>query len=87
MTVGTMIDLMIKDHCTFNAAVRFIKRGTEVYEADDLKENLDKYLDDWGIWDEDDANDYYKMANGGKLVGDWSKVEMNGKIYYIAYVL
>jgi hypothetical protein len=87
MTVGTMIDVMIKDYCTFDEAVRYIKRGAEVYEAEDLKENLDEYLNDWGIWDEDDMNDYHQMANGGKLVDDWRRVEMNGNLYYIAYAL
>ncbi len=92
MTVGTMIDILMEDGCTLNEAVRQIRIGVEIFEADELKEHLNEYLNEWGVEDAADDEDhdgepYRQMVNGGKVVDDWSRIEMNGKLYYIAYVL
>ena len=84
MDKQTKIEIMKLDGCTEREAERHIERGSVVF--DDLAENLDWYLDEWGI-DGDEAAPYHEMVAGGKVLDDWGKVQLNGKAYYIMYVL
>ena len=85
MTREREIEILMKDSCTRKEAERFLDRYTEIFKASDFENNLESYLDDWGI-DEDDREDYRRMVSDGDAVTDWSIVELDGEKYYISYV-
>ena len=63
-----------------------MKNGSIVYT--DFAENLESYLDEWNIdEDEDEREEYRKMVIEKIPAIDWEIVEDNGKTYYIIYVL
>ena len=74
-------------------AKRFLDMGTIVYEADELEEHIEDYCSEWYVcgygYDEEDVVEMTEktkaMVNGGELLPDWSKVEYDGKTYYIEY--
>lgn len=54
---------------------------------------IHSYMDEWkeSCCDEEDhkrmVNDYKKMIETGNPVTDWGVVKLDGKTYYIQYVL
>lgn len=59
-----------------------------IYE--DLKENLEKYCEEWAYLDEEDdryTDAIRKMVNTGIPAEDWGIAKLNNKIYYIQYIL
>ena len=84
MTREKQIGLLVKDGATRSEAEKHLKAGAIIYE--DLEENLERYLDEWGT-EEEDREEYRKMIAKHIPVADWGIVEDNEKIYYIMYVL
>lgn len=78
------IEILMQDGCTRAEAEKHLKNGTVVF--DDFEENLESYLDEWDI-EEEDRDKYRKMVAYKIPVADWGVVEQDGKIYYIMYVL
>lgn len=74
------IEILIADGCTGAEAKRHLLNGTVVY--DDFEENLEAYIDDV-----ENPEDYRKMVRTKIPMQDWGIVEMQGKTYYIMYVL
>lgn len=84
MTREREIEILMQDGCTRAEAEKHLKDGTIIFE--DFEENLESYLDEWDI-DEEDRNTYRKMVTDKIPVTDWGIVEQDGKTYYIMYVL
>lgn len=61
-----------------------MKDGAMIIE--DLAENLESYLDEWDI-EEEDREAYRNMIENKIPVADWGIVEDGGKTFYIMYVL
>lgn len=91
MTRERQIEILMMDRCTKPEAEKFLKRGTTIFE--DLEENFDNYMDEWksSCIDEEEytqmVNNFKKMIETGEAVTDWSVVKLEGKNYYIMYVL
>lgn len=84
MTRKREIELLMKDNCTKSEAEKHLKDGSIVFT--DLAENLESYLDEWEIEDED-REGYRKMITEHIPVAGWGVVTDNEKTYYIMYVL
>ena len=84
MTREKEIEILMSDRCTRAEAEKHLKNGTIIFE--DFEENLESYLDEWDI-EEEDRDEYRKMVKEKIPVKDWGVVEEDGKIYYIMYVL
>lgn len=84
MTREREIAILMKDNCTKSEAEKHLKNGSIVFT--DLAKNLEDYLDEWDI-EEEDREEYRKMVTDKIPVRDWGVVEDNGKTYYIMYVL
>ena len=84
MTREREIELLILDRCTKSEAEKPLKNGATIFE--DLEENIESYLDEWNI-EEEDKDEYRKMVTDKIPTRDWGVVEDNGKTYYIMYVL
>lgn len=78
------IEILMDDRCTRREAEKLLKAGTTIFE--DFEENLEAYLDEWNI-EEEDKEPYRKMVTNKIPVADWGIVEQDGKTYYIMYVL
>lgn len=88
MTLGLQVDILMEDYCTFDEAVKHIKNGVWIYKAEDFENNLDDYLDDWGIESTDEeADKYCEMIKTGRPLDCWGVVDHDGKRYYIEYNL
>ena len=91
MTRAKEIEILMEDRCTKLEAERHLKNGTTVY--DDFEENFDLYMEEWkeSCCDEEEfqkmVSDYKKMIETGNPVTDWGVVELDGKTYYIQYML
>lgn len=59
MTREREIEILMKDNCTKSEAEKHLKNGSIVFT--DLAENLEGYLDEWDI-EEDDREEYRKMV-------------------------
>lgn len=84
MTREKEIELLMKDGDTRSEAEKHLKDGAMIIE--DLAENLESYLDEWDI-DEEDREAYRNMVENRIPVADWGIVEDGGKTFYIMYVL
>lgn len=84
MTREREIEILMDDRCTIREAEKLLKAGTTIFE--DFEENLEAYLDEWNI-EEEDREAYRKMVTDKIPVADWGIVERDGKTYYIMYVL
>lgn len=82
----TDIEILMADNCTRQEAERHLKNGTIIYDGEDLKKNLESYLNDWPI-EEEYKEDYRRMVNEKIPVGDWGIVERGGETWYIEYAL
>lgn len=82
-------DVYILEYCGFSRdeAITALERGTTVYDAVELENNLENYLQEWQFEDED-ANEICEMISShGKTWADgWSAVSVNHKYYYICEV-
>ena len=78
------VDILMLDRCTRAEAEKHLKNGTVIFE--DFEENLESYLDEWDI-EEEDREAYRKMVVDKIPVADWGIVEQDGKTYYIDYAL
>ena len=80
------IEILMADGCTKKGAENYLKNGASIYE--DLEERLDFYLNEWGtLCDDNFLEGIRKMVETKKPFTDWGVVEMDGKTYYIEYVL
>ena len=78
------IEILMQDGCTRAEAEKHLKNGTTIFE--DFEENFDKYMEEWSF-DEEEKAEYRKMVAEKKPVADWGVVKLEGKTYYIQYVL
>ena len=78
------VELLMKDGDTRSEAEKHLKDGAMIIE--DLEENLESYLDEWGV-EEEDREAYRNMIKKKIPVADWGIVEDGGKTFYIMYVL
>lgn len=81
---STDIEIIMADGSTRKEAERHLANGSIV--IDDFEENIDKYMHDWNI-DDDERQLYVNMIATKKPIRDWGIVTHNGKTYYIMYVL
>ena len=84
MTREREIEILMEDKCTRKEAEKHLKNGTIIFE--DFEENLESYLDEWDI-EEEDREAYRKMVTDKIPTTDWGVVEQDGKTYFIMYVL
>lgn len=84
MTRELEIKILMEDGCTASEAEKHLKNGTIIF--DDFEENIETYLDEWDI-DEEDREGYKKMITSKIPTRDWGIVEKDGKTYYIEYAL
>ncbi len=84
MTREREIEILMEDRCTRKEAEKHLKDGATIFE--DFGENLESYLDEWDI-EEEDREPYRKMVTDKIPVADWGIVEQDGKTYYIDYAL
>lgn len=84
MTREKEIELLMKDGDTRSEAEKHLKDGAMIIE--DLAENLESYLDEWDV-EEEDREAYKNMIENKIPVADWGIVEGDGKTFYIMYVL
>ena len=78
------IKILMMDGCTESEAKKHLERGTMVYS--DLPENFDKYSEEWQL-DEEEREDILKIIDTKEPSQDWGVVEIDGKTYFIQYVL
>lgn len=84
MTREKEVELLMKDGDTRSEAEKHLKDGAMIIE--DLAENLESYLDEWDV-EEEDREAYRNMVENKTPVADWGIVEDGGKTFYIMYVL
>lgn len=93
MTREKQIEILMRDRCTQKEAERFLKDGTQIYTADELRETLDKWPEELipeNTGPEEAAETkaaYLEMLDHGVEMQDHSIVEVDGQKYIIAYVL
>ena len=78
------VEILVKDGCTRSEAENHLKNGTVIF--DDFEENFDKYIQEWNC-DEEEKEAYRKMIDSKNPVPDWGVVELDGKTFYIMYIL
>ena len=85
------IEILMEDRATRSEAEKLLKMGTTIFE--DFEENFDKYMEEWKYLAEDEeeyikmVEGYKKMIETGEPITDWGVVKLEGKTYYIQYVL
>ena len=84
MTREREIEILMDDRCTRKEAEKHLKDGTIIFE--DFGENLESYLDEWDI-EEEDREAYRKMVTDKIPVAYQLIVEQDRKTYYIDYAL
>lgn len=86
MTKEQEIEILMEDYCTRSEAEDHLKCGTIVFEESDLKKHCELYVKEWKF-DEEEAESFRTMLNGGKLFADWgrSKRTVIHSISCIAY--
>ena len=91
MTREKQIEILMEDRCTKSEAEKHLKNGTIIFE--DCEENFEKYMEEWKYLAEDEeeynnmVKSYRNMIETGEPVTDWGVVKLEGKTYYIQYVL
>ena len=78
------IKILMRDGCTESEAKKHLERGTMVYS--DMAENFDKYAEEWHL-DEEEREAIKNMIDTKEPAQDWGVVEIDGKTYFIQYVL
>ena len=84
MTREKQIEILMEDRCTKSEAEKHLKNGTIIFE--DFEENFEKYMEEWDI-EEEEREVYRNMIETGEPITDWGVVKLEGKTYYIQYVL
>ena len=84
MTIEKQIEILMEDRCTKSEAEKHLKNGTTIF--DDFEEKCESYLDEWDI-EEEEREAYRNMIETGIPATDWGVVKLEGKTYYIQYVL
>lgn len=84
MTREMEIEILMEDRCTKSEAEKHLKNGTIIFE--DFEEKCESYLNEWDI-EEEEREAYWKMIETGEPITDWGIVKLEGKTYYIQYVL
>lgn len=84
MTREMEIEILMEDRCTKSEAEKHLKNGTIIFE--DFEENFEKYMDELDI-EEEEREVYRNMIETGEPITDWGVVKLEGKTYYIQYVL
>ena len=89
MTREMEIEILMEDRHTRSEAEKHLKNGTTVFE--DFEENFDKYMEEWKAGYAEDYIEmvecYKNMIETGIPATDWGVVKLEGKTYYIMYVL
>ena len=78
------IKILMMDGCTESEAKKHLERGTMVYI--DLPENFERYAEEWQL-DEEERQAIKNMIDTKEPAHDWGVVEIDGKVYFIQYVL
>lgn len=78
------LDILIVDGCTEAEAKKHLERGTMVYS--DMEEKFDKYVEEWQL-DEEEREAIRNMIDTKEPARDWGIVDIDGKTYFIQYVL
>ena len=78
------IKILMMDGCTESEAKKHLERGTMVYS--DLPENFERYAEEWQL-DEEEREAIKNMIGIKEPEHDWGVVEIDGKPYFIQYVL
>ena len=78
------IKILMMDGCTESEAKKHLERGTIVYS--DLPENFERYAEEWQL-DEEEREAIRNMIDTKEPAHDWGVVEIDGKPYFIQYVL
>ena len=78
------IKILMMDGCTESEAKEHLERGTTVYS--DISERFDKYAEEWNL-DEEEREAIRNMIDTKEPAHDWGVVEIDGKAYFIQYVL
>lgn len=81
------MDILLEDNCTKAEAKKYLETGTTIYR--DLEEGLEGYCEEWDNCCADDgySDMVREMVRTHKPCTDWGCVEIEGKWYYIMYVL
>lgn len=81
------IDILLEDNCTKAEAKKYLETGTTIYR--DLEEGLEGYCEEWDNCCADDgySDMVREMVRTHKPCTDWGCVKIEGKWYYIMYVL
>ena len=78
------IKILMMDGCTESEAKKHLECGTIVYS--DLPENFERYAEEWQL-DEEEREAIRNMIDAKEPAQDWGVVEIDGKTYFIQYVL
>lgn len=78
------IKILMMDGCTESEAKKHLECGTIVYS--DLPENFERYAEEWQL-DEEEREAIKNMIDNKEPAHDWGVVEIDGKTYFIQYVL
>ena len=78
------IKILMMDGCTESEAKKHLERGTIVYS--DITEHFERYAEEWQL-DEDERKAIKNMIDTKEPAQDWGVVEIEGKTYFIKYVL
>ena len=78
------IKILMMDGCTESEAKKHLERGAMVYS--DLPENFERYAEEWQL-DEEEREAIRNMIDTKEPAHDWGVVEIDGKTYFIQYVL
>ena len=78
------IKILMRDGCTESEAKKHLERGTMVYMR--RPENVERYAEEWQL-DEEEREAIRNMIDNKEPAQDWGVVEIDGKVYFIQYVL
>ena len=78
------IKILMMDGCTESEAKKHLERGTMVYS--DLPENFERYTEEWQL-DEEEREAIRHPTHTKEPAHDCGFVEIDGKTYFIQYVL
>ena len=84
MTKEKAIKILMMDKCTRIEAEKYFKNGTEIFV--DFEEHFEDYMKEWCM-EEDDITRHKKMIDEKIPMINWGIVDVDGKTYYIMYVV
>lgn len=86
MTIKDKVNILMSDGDTRLEAKKHLTAGTIIIESNDFEKNLESYLDELGLRDED-VKGIEDMIINDKPLPDWGVAYYNGLKYYILYFL